>query len=182
MNNPDAIVNEGDAIRYCWAKYVEEPTLLNPNYAIVRGERELSAEYTNVTRNFVNWFRWGYGIGLTLLIGTCCCCVSMAVSMGLGGSQHAVLVGLAYVACCIGGVVSFGGLAWTITGSVLRWRVAGKICSGEGSVGLDTKGLLLSSGQFMNSWLIFSYVVSCLVVYMFACCVPYSVGRLSNEL
>lgn len=70
-----------------------------------------------------------------------------------------------------------GGAAWLITGSVYRWRNEGQICTGNnvippttlvnlkgndvGTVNfVDIPGAaLIKSGNFMQDWLIFIYVM-----------------------
>ena len=77
----------------------------------------------------------------------------------------------------IGCAQCLGGLAWLITGSVLRFRTTGCICSGDGNYwrfsgdnphDYNVDGILVKSGQFMKVWLIICYClmgcICCLAV------------------
>ena len=62
MNNPDALVGQDQPLKYCWAYNVKN----NPNFVITDGPGEIE-NATNVTQNFLSWFKWGFGLNLAIL-------------------------------------------------------------------------------------------------------------------
>ena len=55
----------------------------------------------------------------------------------------------------------FGFLAWFIAGQVIRWKTSGWICSEQPK---NVKGLLISSGMFIQTWTIIMYALCCCAV------------------
>ena len=111
---------------------------------------------TDVTANFHAYFLIqfissliGLGIGVFQLIGTV---ASRPALYRFGGFINGVLLCLSF--------------AMLIVGSVFRWRIAGRACSGDTyAAEVDAEGnavatpdyFLVSSGNFINAWLIIQY-------------------------
>ena len=74
MNNPDALIGQDQPLKYCWAFPVNN----NPNFVIKDGPGDVEGA-TNVTQNFLSWFKWGFGLNLAILSLTLVCLTSMTV-------------------------------------------------------------------------------------------------------
>ena len=129
--------------------------------------------HTNVTQNFLMWFRWGFLQNMFFFLVTCCCCSITIVSNTATNDTDYIAAPMFYNTGCIMLLWGLAGLAWIITGAVLRWRTAGKICSGTANIpSVEVPGLLLKSGAFLHMWSILS-----LIFYTCLCCIitPFSV-------
>lgn len=163
LANPDALQADGTMLN-CWAP--NRPLAANvTNYVILPGNATpADLSYINVTQGFLVWFEWGFIIQM-INAAAFLCGALMCVAPNQAGAGAAGILGCSQCA----------GSIWFIVGMVLRWRKAGNICSGGKLMvstwtGVDAEpGLLVSSGNFINVWLIINLsVLGCCCVT--ACC------------
>ena len=103
QNNPD----EGS----CFAN----PTSYAPSAV------KVDWRYTDVSGQWGQWFMWGLFLNIASIILAC-------VQLAPADRGHPCF---ALSMCCITCPVVCGGLAWFITGLVLRYNEIGYICSGD---------------------------------------------------
>ena len=132
---------------------------------------------TNVTQNFINWFAVGFILQ--------CIIIAMNVFSGIGVVMKSNQ--LLKCSCGIVGLVQcIGGLLWFIWGQILRWRLSGKICSGDSMVPEKANlsdgwtehmipfelvpGALNSSGKLMQT------IIICIYSSCGLCCLLTVVG------
>ena len=113
---------------HCWADAtVTSPNATHPNFVITRGSDPTppTQHAVNVTQQFITWFKWGFAIAMTVVIGTCCCGGCLAIGLVMESKEAVLGVAGMYFVLCITLVFMNGGMAWLIAGSVMRWRKAG---------------------------------------------------------
>lgn len=157
FGNPDIVGPNGNL--NCWAPNTAVGVNAT-NFAILP-DNATHEGWIDVTSNFLVWFEWGFILQM-MTVGAILCgmLIFCAPKFAASGSS------------CVLGLQQCGGLAWFITGMVLRWRQAGNICSGKdlsvmGAAyeGAPIPGVLYSSGNFINVWLIIN------LSFMGCCCV-----------
>ena len=122
------------------------------------------AGYTDVTANFLSWFKWGFILNV--------CSLVIAVSQALAAAAPifgAITLLLACPTVC-------GGLVWFIIGAVWRYGEAGNVCSGDyqrDAIELDpTAGVIgetpyaWKSGKFLNI-----YYMTIFIILAINCCI-----------
>ena len=101
-------------------------------------------------------------------------------SFGYAATKTECWANLANLVSCPYGA---GGIAWFVTGMVLRWRFTGKVCSGaflrdsiedgtETVIEIGDAPYQWKSGRFMNIYLLISLIsipVTCLLVCLGVC-------------
>jgi hypothetical protein len=123
----------------------------------------------NVTDQVLTWFEWGFII----------------MSINLGGSMVALFMGpesklsLKWGSLVCGFMNCVVGLPWILTGTIIRFRLAGARCAGHGNYdaqawtpegdeinpGTDyIDGMLIKSGAFMKIWIIANWSLMALTI------------------
>ena len=145
-NNPDLVANDG---RNCYAR--ESSYEATHKYEPETGRQ-------NVTKQFEKWFFFGFLFSVANIVAAMMKFFAAAFEIGF----------LVICSVCIQFTFSCGGIAWIITGSVLRWRHVGQVCAGSyvgteydpGDVLPDERAYMIKSGNFMTWYLFITFFIA----------------------
>lgn len=126
-----------------------------------------------MTWEFTHWFCLGFAIYLMQLVGLVvmhivqvCCNV---LSKGHHKTQGLLVIISQYIAGALLSVsMGLGKMWWLIAGQVYRFRIQGKLCSGDFLEDDEPElGYLMNTGKFMTTWIFLEYGI-CVACYFIA--------------